>query len=84
MLMQTSTGGSIFVSKRVRLSNDQLRRTRAIQMYRMRLEGCSVPEIAAFFSFTRQTVYNEIRAIPDATKRRHQRHQRNGPHGEVA
>lgn len=80
MLMQSQTGGSIIVSKRVRLTDDQLRRTRAIQFYRMRLEGRSSREIATYFSFTKQFINAEIRSIPDWQKTRIERSLR----GEVA
>jgi hypothetical protein len=70
MLMQTSTGGSITVSKRVRLTDEQLRRARAIQFHRMKLEGLSTREIAIYFSFTPRFVNRELRSVPGWQKAR--------------
>lgn len=80
MLMQTEAGGYTEVSKRVRLTDDEIRRTRAIQFYRMRLEGLSARQIAVYFSFTPQYVNRELRAIPDSQKDRIRRRL----HGQVA
>jgi hypothetical protein len=69
LLTKSSDGEGVNVPIRHRLTDDDLKRGRALQMYLMRIKGHSVSEIAMFFSFTRDYIYKELRSIPDAEKR---------------
>lgn len=71
MLMQHGfDGGGVDVAKRRRLTDEAILRVRSRQMYVMKLEGQSSAMIAVYFSLTTRHVNREIRAIPEAEKRR--------------
>jgi hypothetical protein len=70
MQMQRADGGAVTVSRRVPMTDDQIRRVHDRQMYAMKLSGSTTREIAKFFSFRPRSVNACIRAIPPAEKRR--------------
>jgi hypothetical protein len=73
MLMRRLSGEAVAVSRRVPMTDDQIFRARALQMYRMRLDGQTTREIARYFCFTPRYVNREIRDIPESARRRVER-----------
>lgn len=48
-----------------RLTDEELRKARALEMYRMHRAGIPVPKIAKKYRLSRGYVYQELRRIPE-------------------
>lgn len=69
MIMTRGVGGeAVSVVKRRRMTDEELRQTRRKQFFVMQLQGRSSEEIGKYFSFSRQFVAREIKAIPASEK----------------
>ena len=79
MTCATLSGEAIELSRRARLTDDQVRRGRDRQMFAMRSSGATTAEIAVFFSFTPQYINQCLRAIPADEKRRLREAARHAP-----
>lgn len=48
-----------------RITDEEIRRSRALEMYRMHRAGIPVPKIAKKYRLSRGYVYQELRTIPE-------------------
>lgn len=65
MSVVDSSGRAVDVASVRRPTRQHLERTRALQVVAMRRQGCTVVQIARYFSVSRRTVYRWIEGMPE-------------------